>query len=45
MTAVDYMGEIGEEEDIELLESLKARFKDESYVEFAVDGAVKMIRG
>jgi len=45
MTAVDYMGEIGEEEDIELLESLKARFKDEVYVEFAVDGAVKMIKG
>jgi HEAT repeat protein len=45
MTAVDYMGEIGEEEDIELLESLKARFKDEVYVEFAVDGAVTMIKG
>jgi len=45
MTAVDYMGEIGEEEDIELLESLKDRFKDEVYVEFAVDGAVKMIKG
>ena len=45
MTAVDYMGEIGEEEDIDLLESLKDRFKDEVYVEFAVDGAVKMIKG
>jgi len=45
MTAVDYMGEIGEEEDIELLESLKDRFKDEIYVKFAVDGAIKMIRG
>jgi len=45
MTAVDYMGEIGEEEDIELLESLKRRFKDEFYVEFAVDGAIKMIKG
>jgi len=45
MTAVDYMGEIGEEEDIELLESLKDRFKDEVYVKFAVDGAIKMIRG
>jgi len=45
MTAVDYMGEIGESEDIELLESLKTRFKDEVYVEFAVDGAIKMIKG
>jgi len=45
MTAVDYMGEIGEEEDIELLESLKQRFEGEFYVEFAVDGAVKLIKG
>lgn len=45
MTAVDYMGEIGEVKDIELLESLKERFKNEFYVEFAVDGAIKMIRG
>ncbi|EDZ61254.1 protein containing armadillo-like domain [Sulfurimonas gotlandica GD1] len=45
MTAVDYMGEIGEEEDIELLESLKSRFNGEFYVEFAVDGAIKMIKG
>jgi HEAT repeat protein len=45
MTAVDYMGEIGEEEDIPLLESLKDRFKGEFYVEFAVDGAIKMIKG
>ncbi len=45
MTAVDYMGEIGEEEDIPLLESLKERFSGEVYVEFAVDGAVSMIKG
>ena len=45
MTAVDYMDEIGEEEDIELLESLKERFSDDFYTAFAVDGAVKMIRG
>ena len=45
MTAVDYMGEIGEVEDIKLLESLKQRFSGEVYVEFAVDGAVTMIRG
>ncbi len=45
MTAVDYLAEIGEEEDIELLESLKTRFQDEFYVEFAVNGAIKMIKG
>jgi hypothetical protein len=45
MTAVDYMGEIGEIKDIELLESLKARFNNEFYVEFAVDSAIKMIKG
>jgi len=45
MTAVDYMGEIGEEEDIELLESLKERFSDDFYAAFAVDGAIKMIKG
>jgi HEAT repeat protein len=45
MTAVDYMGEIGEEEDIPLLESLKERFSGDFYVEFAVDGAIKMIKG
>lgn len=45
MTAVDYMGEIGNLEDIPLLESLKARFNNEFYVNFAVDSAVKMIKG
>jgi len=45
MTAVDYMGEIGEEEDIELLESLKERFSGDFYAAFAVDGAIKMIKG
>ena len=45
MTAVDYMGEIGEVEDIELLESLKTRFDGEVYVQFAVDGAISMIKG
>ncbi len=45
MTAVDYMSEIGEEKDIPLLESLKERFKNEVYVEFAVDGAIAMIKG
>jgi len=45
MTAVDYMGEIGEEDDIPLLESLKERFSGDFYAEFAVDGAIKMIKG
>jgi hypothetical protein len=45
MTAVDYLGEIGEEEDIPLRESLKERFSGDFYVEFAVDGAIKMIKG
>jgi HEAT repeat protein len=44
MTAVDYMGEIGEERDIELLESLKKRFNDD-YANFAIDGAIRLIRG
>jgi HEAT repeat protein len=44
MTAVDYMGEIGEMQDIMLLENVKTRF-NESYVDFAVDNAIRMIRG
>lgn len=44
MTAVDYMAEIGEPGDIELLESVKSRF-DEPYVAFAVDNAIRSIRG
>jgi HEAT repeat protein len=45
MTAVDYLGEIGLEEDISLLESLKRRFPDEFYVSFAVDSAINAIKG
>lgn len=44
MTAVDYMAEIGEVEDIPLLETLKSRFQD-PYVTFAVDNAIRSIRG
>lgn len=45
MTAVDYMAEIGELEDIEQLESLKERFADEAYVVFAIDRAIECIKG
>lgn len=45
MTAVDYMAEIGEIEDIELLQSLKSRFDDDAYVVFSVDSAIRSIKG
>lgn len=45
MTAVDYMAEIGEEADIELLEKVKERFSDDAYVAFGVDRAIRSIRG
>ena len=44
MTAVDYMGEIGELMDIPLLESVKQRFSD-LYAVFAVDNAIRAIKG
>jgi len=44
MTAVDYMAEIGEEADIPLLETVKGRFHD-AYVDFAIDNAIRSIRG
>ncbi|MCK9374509.1 MAG: HEAT repeat domain-containing protein [Sulfuricurvum sp.] len=44
MTAVDYMSEIGEIKDIEVLEGVKERF-DDAYVNFAVDNAIRCIRG
>ncbi len=43
MTAVDYMAEIGEPEDVELLKRVKERFKDETYAIFAIDAAIKSI--
>lgn len=45
MTAVDYISEIGEEQDIPLLEEVKNRFADDPYAQFAVDGAIKSIKG
>jgi len=43
MTAVDYMAEIGQPEDVELLKKVKERFKDETYAQFAVDAAIESI--
>lgn len=43
MTAVDYMAEIGQPEDVALLNKVKERFKDESYAQFAIDAAIKSI--
>jgi HEAT repeat protein len=43
MTAVDYMAEIGQPEDVELLKQVKERFKDETYAQFAVDAAIESI--
>ncbi|NPA54803.1 MAG: HEAT repeat domain-containing protein [Epsilonproteobacteria bacterium] len=45
MTAVDYLGEIGDETDIYLLEALKAEKKDDPYVTFGVDTAINRIKG
>jgi HEAT repeat protein len=45
MTAVDYLGEIGSEEDIKLLEALKEEHKDEPYVVFGIDTAIERIKG
>ena len=45
MTAVDYLGEIGSEQDIELLEAVKTDYEDEPYVQFAIDTAIDRIKG
>lgn len=45
MTAVDYLGEIGSEEDIKLLEAIKDDFKDEPYVQFGIDTAIERLKG
>jgi HEAT repeat protein len=44
MTAVDYLAEIGEIQDIDLLESVKKRF-DDAYVVFAINNAIRQIQG
>ena len=43
MTAVDYMAEIGEPQDVPLLKEVKERFKDETYAQFAIDAAIESI--
>ncbi len=43
MTAVDYMAEIGEPEDVALLRRVKERFASEMYAQFAVDAAIESI--
>ena len=43
MTAIDYMGEIGSEEDIPLLEEIKEKFND-PYVSFGIDLAIDRIK-
>lgn len=43
MTAVDYMSEIGQLEDLDLLVRVKNRFVDEPYVAFAIDRAIECI--
>jgi hypothetical protein len=45
MTAVDYLGEIGEKEDLHLLENLKQKFPKEPFVEFAINMACDKIKG
>ena len=44
MTAVDYLGEVGDESDIHLLEALKAQYADNDYVKFGVDLAIDRIK-
>jgi len=42
VTAIDYLGEIGDENDIKLLEALKKEISD-AYIHFAIDLAIKRI--
>jgi hypothetical protein len=45
MTAIDYLGEIGDQSDIPLLEALKVEHKDEPYVTFGIDLAINKLKG
>lgn len=44
MTAVDYLGEIGDECDISLLRTIKQAHEDEPYVVFGVDLALSRLK-
>lgn len=45
MTAVDYLAEIGMPSDVDALERLKERFKEDYYANFAIDRAINSIKG
>lgn len=45
MTAVDYLGEVGNHEDLSLLEALKKEHQNNAYVVFGVDMAISRIKG
>ena len=45
MTAIDYLGEIGSCDDIDLLEAVKKEHADDPYVVFGADVAIERLRG
>ncbi|MEA3554772.1 MAG: HEAT repeat domain-containing protein [Campylobacterota bacterium] len=45
MTAIDYIGEIGEPKDIDLLKRLNEKFSNEPYVTFGINLAIDKIKG
>ncbi len=45
MTSIDYIGEIGEVEDVLLLEEIKNKFSNEPYVTFGINLAIDKIKG
>lgn len=45
MTAIDYLGEIGSDDDIELLEAVKKEHSENPYVVFGVDMAIERLKG
>ncbi|MEA3498154.1 MAG: HEAT repeat domain-containing protein [Campylobacterota bacterium] len=45
MTSIDYLGEIGKLEDVEILENIKDKFSTEPYVSFGINLAIDKIKG
>jgi len=45
MTAIDYLGEVGDENDVPILESLKEQYKDNEYVTFGINLSIDRIKG